>query len=85
MELPWSELNDCVLGGYRRKQMSVLAGWENMGKSFALDQMLEGFNAQGFRCAIFATEMAREERAARWLTSVTGVSLERILRSSRST
>lgn len=81
MELPWSELNGCVLGGYRRKQMSVLAGWENMGKSFALDQMLAGFNGQGFGCAIFATEMAREERAARWLTSVTGVSLERILRN----
>lgn len=81
MELPWSELNDCVLGGYRRKQMSVLAGWENMGKSFALDQVLDGFDQQGFKCAIFATEMAREERAARWLTSKTAVPLERILRN----
>lgn len=81
MELPWSELNDCVLGGYRRKQMSVLAGWENMGKSWVLDQMLAGFDEQGFKCAIFATEMAREERAARWLTSKTAVPLERILRN----
>lgn len=81
MELPWSELNECVMGGYRRKQMSVFAGWENMGKSFALDQMLAGFDAQGFKCATFATEMAREERAARWLTSQTGVPLERILRN----
>jgi replicative DNA helicase len=81
MELPWSELSECVLGGYRRKQMSVLAGWENMGKSFALDQMLDDFNEQGFKCAIFATEMAREERAARWLTAKTGVSLEKILRN----
>lgn len=81
MELPWSELNECVMGGYRRKQMSVFAGWEGMGKSFALDQVLDGFDKQGFKCAIFATEMAREERAARWLTSQTGVSLERILRN----
>ena len=81
MELPWPELNDCVLGGYRRKQMSVLAGFENMGKSFVLDQMLAGFDEQGFKCGIFATEMAREERAARWLTSKTAVSLERILRN----
>lgn len=81
MELPWSELNDCVLGGYRRKQMSVLAGWENMGKSWVLDQMLAGFDEQGFKTAIFATEMAREERAARWLTSKTAVPLERILRN----
>jgi replicative DNA helicase len=81
MELPWSELNECVMGGYRRKQMSVFAGWENMGKSFALDQALAGFDAQGFKCAIFATEMAREERAARWLTAQTAVPLERILRN----
>lgn len=81
MELPWSELNECVMGGYRRKQMSVFAGWENMGKSFALDQTLGGFDEQGFKCAIFATEMAREERAARWLTAKTGVPLERILRN----
>lgn len=81
MELPWTELNECVMGGYRRKQMSVFAGWEGMGKSFALDQALAGFDAQGFKCAIFATEMSREERAARWLTSQTGVPLERILRN----
>jgi replicative DNA helicase len=81
MELPWVELNECVMGGYRRKQMSVFAGWENMGKSFGLDQMLGGFDEQGFKCAIFATEMAREERAARWLTAKTAVPLERILRN----
>gem|GEM_PF-3371913 len=81
MELPWSELNECVLGGYRRKQMSVLAGWENMGKSWVLDQMLDGFDEQGFKTAIFATEMSQEERAARWLTSKTAVPLERILRN----
>lgn len=81
MELPWSELNECVMGGYRRKQMSVFAGWEGMGKSFALDQTLGAFDQQGFKCAIFATEMAREERAARWLTSQTAVPLERILRN----
>lgn len=81
MGLPWPGLNECVLGGYRRKQMSVLAGWENMGKSFVLDQMLANFDGQGFKCGIFATEMAREERAARWLTSKTGVPLERILRN----
>lgn len=81
MELPWRELNSCVLGGYRRKQMSVLAGWEGMGKSFVLDHILGGFDGQGFKCGIFATEMAREERAARWLTAQTAVPLEKILRN----
>jgi replicative DNA helicase len=80
-ELPWSELNECVLGGYRRKQMSVLAGWTNMGKSWVLDQMMAGFEGQGLKVAIFATEMSREERAARWLTSQTAVPLEKILRN----
>lgn len=79
--LPWPELNDSVLGGFRRKQMSVLAGWTNMGKSWALDQMLAAFKAQGYKCAIFATEMGREERAARWLTSETAVPLEKIMRN----
>lgn len=81
MELPWEALNECVLGGYRRKQMSVLAGWENMGKSCALDEILDVFDQQGQKCAIFATEMSKEERAARWLTSKTAVPLERILRN----
>lgn len=83
-ELPWPELNDCVLGGYRRKQLSALAGWTNMGKSWVVDQMLASFGAQGYRTAIFATEMAREERAARWLTSQTGVALEKIIRNRLS-
>jgi replicative DNA helicase len=80
-ELPWEDLNECVMGGYRRKQMSVLAGWTNMGKSWALDQMLAAFCSQGLKTAIFATEMSRQERAARWLTSRTSVSLERIMRN----
>jgi len=80
-ELPWAALNHCVLGGFRRKQLSVLAGWTGMGKSWGLDQMLAGFKEQGYKCAIFATEMGREERASRWLTSVTRVPLEKILRN----
>jgi replicative DNA helicase len=79
--LPWPRLNDGVLGGYRRKQLSVFAGWTNMGKSYALDQMLDGFAHQGYRTAIFATEMSRSERAARWLASSTGIALEKILRN----
>lgn len=79
--LPWQPLNDCVLGGYRRKQLSVFAGWTNMGKSYCLDQMLDGFRAQGYRSAIFATEMSREERGMRWLASETGIALEKIIRN----
>jgi replicative DNA helicase len=79
--LPWQPLNDAVLGGYRRKQLSVFAGWTNMGKSYGLDQMLDGFRGQGYRTAIFATEMDRGERGMRWLASETGIALEKLLRN----
>ena len=79
-ELPWGELNDSVVGGYRRKQMSVIAGWPKMGKSFVLDQMLDAFAAQGKRCAIFAYEVSRMERAVRNLTMRTGIASEKVFR-----
>lgn len=77
--LPWHGLNRCVLGGYRRKQMSVLAGWTNMGKSFALDQLLTDFHGQGANCAIFATELDQRERIARYLTGRARVATEKLL------
>jgi replicative DNA helicase len=79
-ELPFSELNECVLGGYRRKQTTVLAGWTGMGKSWLLDQMLRGFYEQGHSTAIFATEMSRRERVARHITQTTGIATEKLLR-----
>jgi replicative DNA helicase len=79
-ELPYPELNECVLGGYRRKQTTVLAGWTGMGKSWLLDQMLRGFHEQGRTTAIFATEMSRRERVARHITQTTGIATEKLLR-----
>lgn len=79
-ELPWSVLNQSVLGGFRRKQMSVLSGWPKMGKSFILDQMLTNFAAQGKRAAIFAPEVSRMDRVARHLTMETGIASEKLLR-----
>jgi len=81
-KLPFPELNECVLGGYRRKQTSVLAGWTGMGKSWLLDQMLRGFHEQGHSTAIFATEMSKRERVARHITQTTGIANEKLLRKS---
>jgi replicative DNA helicase len=78
-ELPWADLNECVLGGYRRQQTSVLAAWSGFGKSWALDQMLGAFHGQGKTTAIFATEMSRRERIARFITTKTGVPVENLL------
>jgi replicative DNA helicase len=79
-ELPWAGLNESVNGGYRRGEVSVLAGWTNVGKSLALDQMLGHFHSQGKSTAIFLTEMTKRQRVARWVTSVTRVPTEKILR-----
>jgi len=83
-ELPWSILNESVVGGYRRKQMSVIAGWPKMGKSFVLDQILTSFAAQGKKCATFGYEVSRMERAIRNLTMQTGVASEKLFRKQLS-
>lgn len=83
-ELPWSPLNESVNGGYRRGEVSVLAGWTNVGKSLALDQMLGHFRLQGKSTAIFLTEMTKRQRVARWVTSVTRIPTEKILRKQLS-
>ena len=79
MKLPFAELNECVFGGYRRGQTTVVAGWTEMGKSWWLDQMIRGFKKQGYRSAIFATEMDRRERVARFVSQTTGVAMEKLL------
>lgn len=79
-ELPWPYLNKCVLGGYRRKQTSVIAGFNNVGKSLVLDQALTAFARAGKSTAIFLTEMSKRERTARYLTSATQIPTEKLLR-----
>jgi replicative DNA helicase len=83
-ELPWSQLNKCVLGGYRRKQSSVLAGHSGVGKSLILDQTLTAFHRQEKTTGIFLTEMSKRERTARYVTGVTGIPTERLLRKDLS-
>jgi len=78
-ELPWSDLNKLVLGGYRRGQTSVLAGWTNFGKSIVLDQMLTAFHQQGYRCGLFVTEMSLLERMARKVAASTNIPAEKFL------
>jgi replicative DNA helicase len=79
-ELPWKVLNQSTNGGYRRGEISVVAGWTGVGKSLAVDQMLAAFHKQGKKTAIFLTEMSKRQRVARWVTSVTRIPTEKILR-----
>lgn len=77
--LPWDRLNTAVLGGLRRGDVTVLGGHTNVGKSWVLDHCMAEFAKQGFRCAIFATEMPRLQRALRFIASETGIPLERLM------
>jgi replicative DNA helicase len=78
--LPFAELNDCILGGLRRREVSVFAAWSEHGKSWLVDQFLDGFAGAGHRCAVFATEMDWVLRSTRFVTTQTGISMEKLLR-----
>lgn len=80
MRLPFDDLSECMNGGYRRRQLSILGGWPGMCKSWLLDQTLMGFAEQGYRPAIFATEMSRIERSARVAVMKTGIPYEKLIR-----
>lgn len=79
-ELPFAELNDCILGGFRRKEISVLAAWPEHGKSWLVDQMLTKWRGQGHRCVLFATEMDWLLRSTRFVAAQTGIDMEKLLR-----
>ncbi len=80
MATPWEELNECLLGGFRRKQFGVFAGHTGMGKTWAVDQITGGIFGQGYRTAIFGTEMSKEERLARFVTTQTEIPYEKMIR-----
>ena len=79
-ELPFRELNDCILGGFRRKEVSVLGAWPEHGKSWLVDQELTRWCEQGYRCVLFATEMDWLLRTTRFISAQTGINMEKLLR-----
>lgn len=83
-ELPFPELNDCILGGFRRKEISVLAAWPEHGKSWLVDQELTRWASQGRRCVLFATEMDWLLRSTRFVSAQTGIDMEKLLRKTVS-
>lgn len=83
-ELPFQSLNDCILGGFRRKEVAVLGAWPEHGKSWLVDQMLTRWAEQKYRCVLFATEMDWLMRTTRFVSSQTEIPMEKLLRKTVS-
>jgi replicative DNA helicase len=79
-ELPYPDLNRCILGGFRRKEVAVLGAWPEHGKSWLVDQMLTRWAEQNYRCVLFATEMDWLMRATRFTAAQTEIPMEKLLR-----
>jgi replicative DNA helicase len=83
-ELPYPDLNKCILGGFRRKEVAVLGAWPEHGKSWLVDQMLTRWAEQNYRCVLFATEMDWLMRATRFTAAQTEIPMEKLLRKTIS-
>lgn len=79
-ELPYPDLNKCILGGFRRKEVAVLGAWPEHGKSWLVDQMLKRWSEQNYRSVLFATEMDWLMRATRFTAAATEIPMEKLLR-----
>lgn len=70
---PFSKLNECTVGGMRRKQTTLVGGWTNTGKSILVDQILDGAAKAGARTHLYINEMGLEDRGLRILARKSGV------------
>ena len=82
--LPFAELSDCILGGFRRKEVAVLGAWPEHGKSWLVDQFLDKWATEGRNCVLFATEMDWLVRSTRFVSARTGIDMEKLLRKQVS-
>ena len=81
--LPWKDLMDASPGGFLRHHFVSIIGWSGYGKSILLDQLITDFAKQGYRCAVFMTEMDRRERIARYVAAGTGIPAAKLLLTNR--
>jgi replicative DNA helicase len=79
MKLPFAKLNDLLMGGFRRKQVTIIGGWTSHGKSILMDQFLNYFSQSGYNCHLYINEMAAEERVARLIMRETGIAYKKII------
>lgn len=76
---PWPRLDKLTMGGMRRGQLTLIAGWSSHGKSVFLDQALESAAAEGLRVHLFINEMTKAERTSRTIARLARVSFEQVM------
>lgn len=78
-QLPFDELNACLMGGLRPGATCVIAGERGHGKSILIDQILEDFSMQGASTHLLLSEMSVADRDSRWIQRRTAIAEERVL------
>lgn len=78
--LPYKRFNERMGGGLRRKNMTLIGGWSSHGKSVVMDQFLEHFCKQGFKCHLYINEMGVEDRVARSISRNSRIPYNKLLR-----
>lgn len=63
---------DRITGGFKRKELIIVAGRPSMGKTAYALQIAKNSAEQGFPVVIFSCEMGEEELARRFLSGVSG-------------
>ena len=76
---PFERLNRLTAGGMRRGEFIVLGGHTSHGKTVWVDQVADHLFEKGRSIVLYLTEMTTEERVARTMSRVTGISFERII------
>lgn len=79
IELPFKGLNDLLMGGFKRKQTTMIGGWTSHGKSIIMDQFLKFFASRGISTHCYINEMGAEERVARLIVGETGIDYGKII------
>lgn len=76
---PWRRLDKLTMGGMRRGQLTLIAGWSSHGKSVFLDQTLESAVKEGCNVHLFINEMTKAERTSRTIARLASVSFEQVM------
>lgn len=75
----WSRVDRLLGGGLRRGQLYLFGGYEGVGKSYLVDGILERAARDGHRVHLYATEMTRKDRLARWVAPRAGIRYEDLM------
>lgn len=73
-------IDECLCGGFRPGDLIVIAALTSVGKSAMLSFMARSAASQGKRVLLISCEMSAVQNAERYLASISGMHLDRIIR-----